>query len=145
MTRRTSAVLAQRIMEILSGDPGRTTKPVLLEERRQVIALCVEQLGEKPKPIANGRWDEDYARAIGIVAGYDGPVEFILSLREGLLQYGSLTPKQADAVLRPPLSSELRELELLGVTGVEFSWQVRDALREARKRDLTRLRSELAE
>jgi hypothetical protein len=142
-SRRTSAVLAQRILEIINGDPGRMTKPVLLEERRQVIELCASQLGEKPKPIAYGRWDEDYTRAVRIVAGYDGANDFLRSLRDSLLQYGSLTVRQADAVLRPPSETEAAELKQMGVTGVEFSWQVREALREARKRDLATLREEL--
>lgn len=144
MARKTrSAALAQQILELLACDPGRVTKPTLLEQRRQIIGLCAEELAEKPRPIRNGRWGEDYGRAVRIVLGYQGPVDFIHSLRDGLMQYGSLTTKQAEAVLRPPAPSEVRELANMGVEGVEFSWQVRDALRAARQRDLARLREEL--
>lgn len=138
--------LAQAVLEVLETQSPRSfTKPQLVDMRLKVIDLCSGQLAAKPPRVkVNRDGDPEYLHAMRLVAGYEGEHEFMLSLQESLSIYGSLTPKQAAAVLAPPRPKEAEMLRGLGVSATYF-WQINEALEMAKAADLAALRDELAE
>lgn len=123
------------ILEVLSAtDPLRLRKAQLLTMRQRAIEIAVAGIeGRKPPEPMLGAQDEDYLLACSLVLGYEGQNSFIRSLRQALEVYGSLTERQAQAVLAPPHSGQMEQMARYGVEGVSYRWQAEDAIREAQR------------
>lgn len=128
----------QAILKTLHhGNPDQLRKAELLSLRKEVIRLAAGGItGEVLPSPRYMKPDRDYERAVRLVQGYEGPNNFMRSLKLSIDSYGGLTPNQADAVLEAPYAQDIERMQLEGIdpTSVQFHWQALDALREMRAR-----------